>query len=631
MNKEFLASTSLFAEMANNKIDLKKIIDEFIISTFVLIKKYSQDSTEIRNNLIQLFDLNIPEAIIRTQLKGLRREGIFDNVNGQYIIDPKAKSAKTHINDNFLKKQKEHSDLFKDLIKFIEWKKGPLNEDQLKKLESTFIEFLFDNNIDDEYAALVSAFIVRNEDRPEFLTALNLIREGATILKGIQYSSDFNDTSIWNDELTMYLDTEHLLSIIGFNGETFKSILYDFYELVRQINAITREKYQKSLIKLKYTSSVRSEVENLFYACKKIVEGNGAVKPGKTAIMSIIEGCETRTDVTQKESKFFSDLKNLNILLADEIDLFENTEFNVVDEKALNKYKDEKEEEEINKILESFTYINILRRGRNNRKFEKIGHIILTGDRITRLMSSDLDVKVEDLDFSFATDIYYVTQKLWYRLNRGLGFTSKLPATLDIVNKAQIIITGQINNNVRQRYEKLLGDVKSGVRKEEEVKDYYLRLRNNTFRPEDINKENILEQIEFIYKKNDLEDYLRNESAKNTKLAERQKKIDELKQTAEQQEKTIRELKEQKIAEAKEKGRKKMKRLKLLLLSGQVFLFFILLLLAFYIKDEKDTFIATISFVFLLMTFLLPFVQSRRIKKHIEIYAYKEYNLIVEE
>lgn len=630
MNKEFLASTSLFAEMANNKIDLKKIIDEFIISTFILNKKYSQDTAEIRNNLILLFDLNIPEAIIRTQLKGLKREETFEYVNGQYIINPKKKSAKTHINENFIIKQKEHSQLFQGLIEFIEWKEGVLNEKQVKKLESTFIEYLFDNNIDDEYAALVSAYIVRNEDNADFLTSLNLIREGATILKGIQYTSDFNDTSIWNDELTMYLDTEHLLSIIGLNGETFKIILHDFYDLVRQINAITKPKHKKSLIQLKYTKSVKSEIENLFHACKKIVEGNGAVKPGKTAIMSIIDGCDTRTDVTQKESKFFSGLKNLNILLADEIELFDNPEFNVVDEKALSKYKDDKQEDEINKILESFTYINILRKGRNNRQFEKIGHIILTGDRTTRLMSSDIDVKVEDLDFSFATDIYYVTQKLWYRLNRGLGFTSKLPATLDIVNKAQIIISGQINNNVRQRYEKLLKETKSGIRSEEEVKDYYLRLRSNTFRPEDINKDNILEQVEFIYRKNDLEDYLRNESAKNARLEEREKIIDELKNTTEQQENKIRELKEKQIGEEKVKGRKKMKRLNFLLYSSQIVLFLILFLLGFYIKQEEDTVIATFSFIVILMTFLLPFVKNKKIKQYIKVKAYKGYTQLME-
>jgi len=630
MNKEFLASTSLFAEMANNKIDLKKIIDEFIIATFVLCKKYSQDSTEIRNNLIQLFDLNIPEAIIRPQLKGLKREGTFDYVNGQYVINPGEKSAKTHINDNFIKKQKEHSLLFQDLINFVEWKNGALNEEQLKKLESTFIEYLFDHNIEDEYATLVSAFIVKNEDNAEFLTALNLIREGATILKGIQYTSDFNDTSIWNDELTMYLDTEHLLSIIGLNGETFKIILQDFYDLVRQINAITKEKHQKPLIKLKYTSSVKSEVENIFYACKKIVEGNGAVKPGKTAIMSIIDGCDTRTDVTQKESTFFSHLKNLNILLADEIDLFENSEYNVVDEKALNKYKNEKELDEINKILESFTYINNLRKGRNNRQFEKIGHIILTGDRTTRLMSSDIDVKVEDLDFSFATDIYYVTQKLWYRLNRGLGFTSKLPATLDIVNKAQIIITSQININVRQRYEKLLGEIKSGIRNEEEVKDYYLRLRNNTFRPEDINKENILEQVEFIYRKNDLEDYLRNESAKNSKLEQRQEKIDKLKHTAELQEGKIKKLKQQNINKAKEQGRQKMNLYIFSLYCCQLVLIIILFLIGFQIREEKDTFISTLAFIILLVTSVLPFVQNKNIKRYFKVKAYREYNQIKE-
>ncbi|WP_034045522.1 hypothetical protein [Wocania ichthyoenteri] len=69
MNKEFLASTSVFAEMANNRVDIQKIINEFIISTYLLNNTFSQDSTQIRSELVKHFDIDVPEAIIRTQCK----------------------------------------------------------------------------------------------------------------------------------------------------------------------------------------------------------------------------------------------------------------------------------------------------------------------------------------------------------------------------------------------------------------------------------------------------------------------------------------------------------------------------------------------------------------------------------
>lgn len=142
MKKEFLASTSVFAEMANSNVDLQKIINEFIISTYILNNTYSQNTSEIRSELVEHFDIDVPEAIVRTQLKRLKREGIVDQADGQFIISPKDRAARKYIAKDVTEKKEVQSDIIKNLSAFVRLQIGPLSDEKSKKLESSFIEFV---------------------------------------------------------------------------------------------------------------------------------------------------------------------------------------------------------------------------------------------------------------------------------------------------------------------------------------------------------------------------------------------------------------------------------------------------------------------------------------------------------
>jgi len=209
MNKDLLASTAVFAEMANANTDLKKIINEFIICIYTIENKLSLDSNEIRNGLAKHYDFDIPEVIIRTQLHQLEKEGVIEKIKGKYTISLEVKSSKNSLLDELEIKRTHQNQLIDELVKYVEFRKGKLSDSEKAKLISSFSEYLFDTN-GDEYSGLVSAFIIKREDDINFMNELNLIREGITILKGIQYSEDFNDFSTWKNELTIYLDTEHL-------------------------------------------------------------------------------------------------------------------------------------------------------------------------------------------------------------------------------------------------------------------------------------------------------------------------------------------------------------------------------------------------------------------------------------
>jgi hypothetical protein len=625
MNKEFLASTSVFAEMANSNVDLQKIISEFIINTYILNKTYSQNTSQIRSELVNHFDIDIPEAIVRTQLKKLKKEHVVEQIDGQFIINPEHRESRKYVNEELDNKRDIQLEIFTKLIEYVTFKQGPLNEKDKKCLESSFIEYLFDNSQEHKYSTLISAFIVKNESDSQFLKELNLIREGSTILKGIYYTSDFNDINVWKNKLTIYLDTEHLLSLTGLNGETFEIMLLDFYNLVREINTKTKSKGEK-LITLKYTKNVKEGIERLFFAAKLIIKGKATLQPGKTAIKKIVDGCTEPSDITRRISEFFNSLKNMGIIEAEEIDLFEKPEFNIVDEKAFEKYGNEKNEEQINKILEEFTYINIMRNGKNNSGFDNIGHIIMTGDRVTRNMSFDSDLKIVDNDFSFATDVYYVTQRLWFKLNRGLGFSSPLPSTLNIVNKARIIISSQINFSVRKRFNNIEEEIAKGARTTEELEEYYLRLRSNTFSPENIVSDSLDEKIDFIYDDNDLENYLRNRSAEKSALKSRQEKVQQLELSTKEFQEENERIKLKLLQNSEIDANRIFRIYKATTKLSIGFVVFVIAILGYVFKQETDSSLSVIAYVFSGISLLVSLISWKAINKKLKNKAFKNHN-----
>ncbi|MEC7772875.1 MAG: hypothetical protein VX798_16970 [Bacteroidota bacterium] len=632
MNKEFLASTSVFAEMANNQVDLQKIINEFIINTYILNDAYSQDSNQIRSELVRHFDINVPEAIIRTQLKRLVKENALTKTDGQFIITAEERAARGYLSNDMEEKKVLQSRILNNLIDYVEFQKGPLNSKQKLELENSFIEYLFDQSKEVEHNTLISAFIVKNEKELDFLKELNLIREGATILKGIYYTNDFNDKIIWSKQLTIFLDTEHLLSLTGLNGETFKEMLMDFYNLVREINQKSKSKpKQGNIIQLKLTKSVKKEIENLFYVAKKIIEGKATLYPGKTAIKNIVEGCKESSDITRRESEFFTGLKTMGIYEAEELDLFENSKYNVVDKTAIEKYSDEKSEEEINKILEEFTYVNILRKGVNKRGFDNIGYIIMTGDRVTRMMSYDNELKLEDSDFSFATDVYYVTQRFWFKLNKGLGFMSPLPSTLNVVNKARVIISSQINSSVRNRFNKLEKEIETGSRTEEELKEYYYRLRANTFSPESISQETLDDHITFLYSNDDLESYLRNRSAEKSALKERNQQVTLLEEENQKKKSENIAIRESLIQNSEKSAKKLFKVYKVAAILSIILIIILIAFIGSLLKQESDSTLSVVAYILSAISILISLISWPNISKKLKGMAYKNHYKLLEE
>lgn len=531
-NENLLASISLFAELCNNKKDIRVVLNEFIKSVFSLEKIVSADSNKVKNLLDVHFGFVIPEGVIKSALNSLRNQGAFSKHEGQYYY------LGTFDNGNEIRvgvdeKLKEQTQIEKELLEYIKLKKKiEISDKDKETIFSCFSSYLLDAKITDDYSSIISQFVINRSSELDFISALDNIREGVILYQGIVFSSDLNELDKWNKELIVYLDTELLFNSYGINGELYQKLFDDFYELVKDINL--KSGNNKKLIHLKYFSEVEQEIQNYFYVAEKILLKEATPDPSKPAMIKILEGCSTISDIVRKKADLFDNLKSRGISeFSMDFDPVDNPQFNIIDNSLLERYIDKHNEEQSEKkclrILEMFSKIKTLRGGVSNTFFENVGHIILTGKGMALQISQDLDVKNNKKDIPFATDIYFVTSRLWFKLNKGFNLSGKIPSILSVVAKAQVILASQINDKVSKKFSDLKKEVKDGTMSTERAQSQYYALRSRTFKPEDITESNVNEVVDFIFE-DDFEKYLTEKSH----LENKAKRLEEIEREAEE-------------------------------------------------------------------------------------------------
>jgi hypothetical protein len=116
-------------------------------------------------------------------------------------------------------------------------------------------------------------------------------------------------------------------------------------------------------------------------------------------------------------------------------------------------YSTKKNGSDINENLKFLNYINIFRKGNSDVSFENIGAILLTGNSTTIKIAWDEKIK-KNGNIPLATTLSFITNKLWFRLGKGLGNNTD-PKSFDIVTKAQVVLSTQINDSVAEKYDEV--------------------------------------------------------------------------------------------------------------------------------------------------------------------------------
>lgn len=512
-NKQLLASAALFRELYDSDRDIYDVIGEFIRASIQLNCTWTFNVSDCSKGLDKTFGFEIPDAVIKTCLKNrLKSAGEVSLEGGQYSVTEKFDRDGT-IQEDFNEAKSEYNEVTQRLVAHVKSRlPHSIDENEELKIIASFSNYLLDQGAFGEYVDLISHFLLSNQNDNTFVRKLNQIEEGLILYAGIRYSSDLSTLGKWSGDLVVYLDTEHLFSAVGLNGILFKKIFDDFNSLVKDVNS---NKKKNGSITLRYFEKTMHDAESFFYAAEKILEEHKQVNPSKTAMIEITNGCNSKSDVVAKKAKFFDDLSRLKITSEKELDYYSNPDLNVESTSLIESLKSELNHnvagDRYAEILNKFTKINFHRRGQNNVGIEFISAIFLSENRLTQAVSFSESVYKEKRGIPFSTNIEFLTERVWFKLNKGFGNGLTLPASFDVITKAKLVLSSQVNTAIAKTYKEMTEKFDSGELNENQVALLISDLRSKTSTPEDFSIEIIDESIEFL-NQNVIENVLREKS-----------------------------------------------------------------------------------------------------------------------
>lgn len=534
-NNNLIASVALFSELYNSETfkSIPDILAEFIKAAVVVEKKYSVNSTELKDLLKSVYGFDIPESVLRTTLKNRLKE-VVTRENDYYHFEKSIDDELIDFQATVTEINKTQDAILEELFSYIEIKKSiKLSDEDKNSVFENFSHFLMDNGFSDKYSEVISGFIISKEHDKSFKTDINSIKEGLILYQGINYTADINQLGSWKEKLTIYLSTEHLFSCVGYNGSIFKEIFDDFKKLVNEINRSNTK--IKQTIELKYLDETKEEVDSFFKSAESIKKGYKRLDPSRHAMVKILEGCEDVSDIRAKQVDFYLQLKRKLINHQEYSFDIDNSQYNIVDTsviEALEKASKEKgkpfDEEYCTQCLRIFTKINTFRRGRNNVPFEKIRHIYVTDNNFAKYLAHNNKVKFGDYDIAFAKDIDYIITKFWFKLKKGFNDKSALPKTFDLVTKAKIVISSHINSSISKSYDELHHKFKNKELTEEQAIELSHAYKEKPNTPELITTDNIDTSLAFLDDDNFIEDYFREKTRRETEFQNTVKEKEEL-------------------------------------------------------------------------------------------------------
>ena len=419
-----------------------------------------------------------------------------------------------------------------------------LNSEEKESVIRSLIHYLLDNSFEDANSTFISAYILRCRNDVHLANAIDNILEGVVRYVGVNFDTPFSASSRWTNEMTIYLDTEILFHMAGYNGTLYKQLFDDFYDLVDEINNDGMKQRQRKLIYLKYFDYVTDEIDFFFDKAIDIINGKIALNPSVTAMKEITLGCKSESEVAEKKGLFLDSIKKHGIEPDNNgIDYYSENQyaFNLESGSIAEKYyKENNNKNRINyrykrniqNSLLSLSHINVLRQGVSNRSFEKIGFVLLTDNYITERLAWMGDIK-KDNEKPLCTNLYYITNRMWYRLGKAFG-NNVTPKVFDVISKAQIILSTKINDSVFNQYEVLVEKLKNNEISSESALEVLYQLRSQVKNPEEIDSvEEVDEAIQSVGEP-ELQKYIEEAEFRKTKLKKAEEENERLTRINEQ-------------------------------------------------------------------------------------------------
>jgi len=492
VGKKCLAAVALFGEIAKKKHNVYTTLAEFIKYCIVTENLYSFSIAIIQNSLLTQFGFKIPEKVIKNAIKRLEN---ITRKDGIYYVKTSIK-----LEENFDAKREKIEESYNKILSAIytyisNTKKQQLSEQNKLDIYNTFFDLLIKRkSVTNDYSRCINAFIIENDRNEDVIKCLEIIREGALIYLAFQYSPEEYGSNVWKEHMVLYFDTELLFSLYGLNGELYKRILEELFELIKTINK--KNQTNGKMIELRYFMEIEQEMNGYFKAAINIVKsGDQTNSLLTTAMSSILNGCQDITQVIGKKVDFFDKLRSLGFE-EDKQDYYEDEnlfQYNINGDDVFAQIQKEFPYYESQKIDENLKYLNkiaILRRGQNStRKSSKYFFVTATG------VCLNIANTLRNESVPLATTVEYLTEMFWIRLNKNFAEIKLLNS--NVVINAQLVIKAQLDIAISEKINELKKNYNENKMASEFGTAYYLEIKNaiNCFEP--ITHENIEQIIEF--------------------------------------------------------------------------------------------------------------------------------------
>ncbi len=486
-------TTALLASFATLKIlnDTKQyrgsfqLLSEFISYVIDFKKLYSFTAIKMKVELLDIFGFDVPEAVVKTSLKSLKA---LTKKDGIYSVDIALFEPNKVVENNIQVSEINNSSIVNDLITYIKKKENVKDVNEQNVVQS-LIAFLVDeqSKSNGNYIDYISQYILENEHNKKLKETLEEIREGSLLYIGL--SHNIKEIGSVNKKITLFLGTEILFNLVGYNGEVYRDLSNDFYEQVKRANR------NGNKVSLRYFSETKNEVDRFFQSAEAIVEGKMRLSD-KPAMIAIVNGCSTGTDVVIKQTDFYHALKSQYGIIIDEKTDYYAKKYDIYN---LERKVPEKLEEET--CWKFISHINKLRKGKVFEGDIDSGYLMVTNAndilKISRCYTEELRKEKDFLHVNnFAVTIDKITNILWFKMGCGFG-KNVYPLNVDIALKARIVLSTTISKKAEKVYNEIKEQFRNGEITREQLAARVITLRNKPTLPEELEGDNIEENLDF--------------------------------------------------------------------------------------------------------------------------------------
>ena len=462
-----------------------QILAEFIQYIIIKSNLHSFTAIEMKNRLFEVFGFDIPEAVVRTTVRCLQFVKTENRIYHVNQIELKDNSAFEEMN---AVAEANNTDIIDLLIAFAQ-ETDPSSAIWADALTQEFIAYLLDDQqttAAGKYTDLIGRFILKNESDEKIQSALTAIREGSILYIGLNHN--ISETGSLRKPLTLFLGTEVLFSLYGYNGEIYKQLAQDLYDQIKAANVGSKR------ITLRYFSEIKKEIDDFFTSAELIVDGKQLLFD-TVAMKAIINGCSTAGDVKVKKADFFHVLQcSYGIMEDDRSSYYENTD----DQYNLESLSVDPQQYDSIKFI---SHINKLRKGRIYPYDLDAEYLIVTNSGVTLRASREqvervMKEQAVDSACDYAVSVERLTNILWYKLGNGLG-RKEYPNNVNAVLKARMLLASKISQNISKLYMETRAQYRAGVITEDQLASRIITLRKKPITPEELTAETIEDSLDF--------------------------------------------------------------------------------------------------------------------------------------